>query len=104
VLPRTVARAPRFFPPATGTGKSDPRFLRTSILGPNDQWSATENVPVSDNLRFVYIFGCDAGKKASQWPEHLAPAQAITYNRWSTAFDHALWFGITGPGLLKNLP
>jgi len=47
---------------------------------------ASENAPVSSQLQLAYIFACDGGKKASQWEEHLAPAQVITYNRASTVW------------------
>jgi hypothetical protein len=92
------------FPPDTrATNQDGPRFLRTSILGPNNQWGEMKSVPVSRDLRLVYMFGCDVGKETSQWQKHLAPAETVTYDRWSTAFDHALWFGLTGPGALKRL-
>jgi hypothetical protein len=91
------------FAPETKAANNGPRFLRTSILGPNNQWGDTENVPVSGDLRLVYMFGCDVGKNRPQWQKHLAPAEAITYDRWSTVFDHAVWFGLKGPGALKRI-
>jgi hypothetical protein len=51
----------------------------------------------------AYIFACNAGKKASQWEEHLSPARVVTYNRLSTVFDHAVWFAFSGPSQLKQL-
>jgi hypothetical protein len=92
-------------PPDTGTvdeNKSS-RFLRVSVLGPDNKWSKSENAVVSSHLQLAYIFACDGGKRASQWQEHLAPAQVITYNRASTVWDHACWFAITGPAQLKKL-
>jgi hypothetical protein len=91
------------FPPGTDA-KEGARFVRTSVLGPDNKWSDMEIVAAHDDLGLVYIFGCDVGKKASQWQKHLAPARVITYDRWSSVFDHAVWFGVTGPGLLKRLP
>jgi len=58
---------------------------------------------VNRDVRLVYIFGCDSGKRAPLWQEHLAPARVVAYNRWSTVFDHALWFALTGPAELKEL-
>jgi hypothetical protein len=92
------------FPPATRASDAQGRrFLRASILGAHNKWGEMENVPVHGGLQLVYMFGCDVGKKASQWQKHLAPAQVITYDRWSTVFDHACWFGLTGPARLKTL-
>jgi hypothetical protein len=93
------------FPPAPGATSNTrtSRFLRTSVFGADGQWGRIEKVDVTDELRLVYFFGCDVGKKASLWQEHLAPARVVTYNRWSTVFDHALWFAFTGPAELKRL-
>jgi hypothetical protein len=78
-------------------------FLRMAVRGTDNKWGMSENVKVSNQLQLAYIFGCNAGNKASQWREHLAPAQVVTYNRLSTVFDHALWFAFTGPSQLETL-
>ena len=87
---------------ATDENKNS-RFLRVRVLGADKKWSEGENVPVNSRLQLAYIFACDGGKKASQWEEHLAPAQVITYNRASTVWDHAFWFALIGPSQLKKL-
>lgn len=70
------------------------RFLRIGVLGADNEWGRSENIKVNDQLQLAYVFACNARKKASQWQEHLAPAWVITYNRLSTALDHALWFAL----------
>ncbi len=79
------------------------RFLQTKVLGRNDKWSAWQNVTVGSQLRLAYIFACNSGTRDSQWQEHLAPAPVITYNRVSSAFDHAYWFAFAGPATLSKL-
>jgi hypothetical protein len=92
-------------PPDTGATneRQSSRFLRISVLDADNKFHEWENVDVNSELRLVYLFGCDAGKKASQWEEHLAPAQVVSYNRMSTIFDHGLWFGFTAPAQMKKL-
>jgi len=80
-----------------------PHFLRVGFRGADGKWRNTENMPVSGELQLAYIFACHAGTRASEWQEHLAPARVVTYNRFSTIWDHALWFAVTGPAELKNL-
>lgn len=94
----------RVWPPDAGATdeKKSSRYLRVSVLGPGKKWSKEENLPANGHLQLAYIFACDAGKKAREWQEHLAPAQVITYNRASTVLDHAFWFAFTGPGELKK--
>ena len=65
--------------------------------------SNLENLSVNRDLKLAYIFACHGGTKASEWQEHLAPAQVVVYNRFSTVWDHAIWFAFTGPSELKNL-
>ena len=93
------------WPADTGVtdAKGNSRFLRVSVLGPDKTWGKSEDVAVNSQLQVAYIFACNAGKRASQWQEHLAPAQVITYNRASTVWDHAVWFALTGPTLLQKL-
>lgn len=83
--------------------KNNARFLRMGVLSADNKWGKLENVEVKGELQLAYIFGCDAGKMAARWEEHLSPARVITYNRPSTLFDHALWFAFTGPGQLEGL-
>lgn len=92
-------------PPDTGTmdERKSARFLRTKILDRHDKWSEWKNVSVGSQLRLAYIFACNSGTRASQWQEHLAPAQVVTYNRISTVLDHAYWFAFTGPATIKEL-
>ena len=78
-------------------------FLRVGTRGVDRQWSKAENVKMTSQLRLVYLFACNTGTKASQWEEHLAPAQVVTYDRYSTILDHAFWFAFTGPSELKRL-
>jgi len=78
-------------------------FLRIGIRGADSKWSNLENVSVNPDLKLAYIFACHGGTKACQWQEHLAPAQVVVYNRFSTVWDHAIWFAFTGPSELKNL-
>jgi hypothetical protein len=87
---------------ATDEAKS-PRFLCTGVRATDDKWGKLENVRVNNQLELAYIFACNAGKKASQWREHLAPAKVVAYDRFSTFLDHALWFAFTGPSELKAL-
>jgi len=54
-------------------------------------------------LRFPDLFACEAGKRESQWEEHLAPAKVIAYDRASTVWDHAYWFAWSGPAQMKRL-
>jgi hypothetical protein len=95
----------RVWPPDSGATDEarSPRFLRMSVLGPDEKWGKAESVPVNKHLQLAYIFACNGGRKASQWQEHLAPAQVITYNRVSTLWDHAVWFALTGPAEVKKL-
>ena len=83
--------------------KKSSRFLRLSLLDADFKPGEWENVNVNSDLRLVYLFACDSGKKASQWEEHVAPARVITYNRMSTVFDHAIWFAFTGPVQLGQI-
>src|SRR5262249_54171231 len=80
-----------------------PHFLRIGFRGADDKWRRVENLSVNGDLQLAYIFACHAGTKAAQWQEHLAPARVVTYNRFSTVWDHAAWFALTGPEELKNL-
>lgn len=79
------------------------RFLHTRVFGADDKWGGIESMDVNRDVWLVYIFGCDSGKNVSLWQEHLAPARVVAYNRWSTVFDHALWFALTGPAELRKL-
>ena len=92
-------------PPASGATDEmkSSRFLRISVLGADYKPGGWENMAVNRELRLAYLFACNSGKKASQWEEHLAPAQVIMYNRVSTILDHGLWFAFTGPAQLKKL-
>jgi hypothetical protein len=92
-------------PPDKGASNelNSSRFLRTSIFGADNKPGKWDDINVNDQLRLLYLFGCNAGKKASQWEQHLAPAQVISYDRYSSVIDHALWFGLTGPAQLRNL-
>jgi hypothetical protein len=96
----------RVWPSDTGATdeRSSSRFLRASVLGTDHKWGEGENVAVSDHLQLAYLFACHGGKKASEWTEHLAPARVITYDRFSTVWDHAIWFAFTGPAQMKKLP
>jgi len=67
------------------------------------KWENWENVRVNSYLQLAYIFACNAGQKALQWQDRLAPAQVVTYNRPSTILDHARWFALTGPSQLQRL-
>jgi hypothetical protein len=78
-------------------------FLRIGALQADNKWARQENVSVNTHLQLAYVFACNAGDRASQWQEHLAPAQVVTYNRLSTVWDHALWFAFTGPAELIKL-
>jgi hypothetical protein len=95
----------RVWPPDSGVTDEAKglRFLQMSFLRPNNKWGKAENVPANSQLKLAYIFACNGGRKATQWREHLAPAQVITYNRVSTLWDHAVWFAFRGPAQLKNL-
>lgn len=106
--PQTLCIGP---PDAGDTNQiNNSRFLRTCVL-PDDyeswtrlkegKWDQWENIDVNSGLRLMYIFGCDAGKKG--WKEHLAPARVVTYDRTSSAFDHVLWFALTGPAELRKV-
>lgn len=92
-------------PPDSGTvdAKLSSRFLRTSVLGPDNKWGQWEDVEVNSGVRLVYLFACEAGKRESQWEEHLAPAKVIAYDRASTVWDHAYWFAWSGPAQMKRL-
>ncbi len=79
------------------------RFVQTAELSASNNWSHREPIAVGADLRLVYLFACDAGKRAAQWEEHLGPAKVITYDRASTPYDHAWWFALTGPDLLKGI-
>ncbi|HXT40539.1 MAG TPA: hypothetical protein VN887_11030 [Candidatus Angelobacter sp.] len=87
---------------ATDTGQNF-RFLRMCIFGADNKPGAWEDVSVNHGMRLVYLFGCNAGMKAAEWEEHLAPAQVVTYKRESTVFDHGLWFACVGPAQVKQL-
>jgi len=78
------------------------RFLCVGVQAPDHAWRP-ETVKVNDQLELVYLFACNAGKKASLWQEHLAPAKVVAYDRFSTLLDHALWFAFTGPIEVKKL-
>lgn len=104
VVPRIGAGTLCVAPPDPGATDQMNRsqFLRLAVLGADNNWSNAGNVTVGDQLRIAYVFACDAGIKASQWKEHLSPAQVIMYNRTSTLYDHAWWFAFTGPALLRK--
>jgi hypothetical protein len=82
---------------------NDLRFLCVGLQGANDQWKSIENVSANREIQLAYIFACHAGKKAAQWKEHLAPARVVTYDRFSTIWDHAVWFAFTGPSEMKTV-
>ena len=82
---------------------TSPHFLRIGIQKKDGKWTQLENVSVNSDLELAYIFACHAGRRAAQWQEHLAPAQVITYDRFSTVWDHAIWFAFTGPSEIKKI-
>ena len=73
------------------------------VFGADNKPGAWENAAVNDAMQLVYVFGCNAGRKAAEWKAHLAPAEVVTYDRESTVFDHATWFAIVGPKQVKRL-
>lgn len=83
--------------------KGDVRFLHVGFRASNHKWRNVENLSVNSHLQLTYIFACNAGTKAPQWREHLAPALVFTYNRFSTVWDHAIWFAFTGPSFMKTI-
>ena len=89
------------------TGVTDetgsPHFLCLGSRGADDKWRKSETVKIDGQVQLVYIFACNAGKRAAQWQEHVAPAHVVTYDRFSTVLDHALWFAFSGPSEIKGL-
>ena len=83
--------------------RNSPHFLSMSVVGKDNRYDHWENVAVGDNLQLAYIFACNGGERASEWKEHLSPAQVVTYNRVSTIYDHAYWFAVAGPAAVEHL-
>lgn len=46
--------------------------VRVAVLGANIKWGKWKNVDVKSDWRLVYIFLCEAGKKAASWEQSLA--------------------------------
>lgn len=82
--------------------RNSSHFLSMSVVGKDNRYVHWENVAVSDNLQLAYIFACNGGERATEWKEHLSPAQVVTYNRVSTVYDHAYWFAIAGPAVIGH--
>jgi hypothetical protein len=92
-------------PPAMGTTNEldKPHYLGICALTADKKWSPWEMLEAGHQLRLVYVAGCDSGKKAAQWTEHLSPARVITFNRLSSLIEHAYWVTIAAPAEIKQL-
>jgi hypothetical protein len=59
--------------------------------------------PDPKKLQFVYITGCNAGVKAADWEGAFAPAEVITFPRYSGGMEHILWALVAAPRRLEDI-
>jgi uncharacterized membrane protein len=75
-------------------------FPVIGFVKPN--FPTTSATPGKD-LQFVYMSACDAGEKATEWEQRLAPARVVTFGRLSAAGEHLSWLWCDAPGQLKEI-
>lgn len=69
------------------------------LLWPND----LKATPLSSNLQFVYLTGCETGLMHDEWQQHLKPAEVKTFSRLSATMEHVYWLLSEGPEYIRNL-
>ena len=75
-------------------GVNGPMLYREGSLGPQD---VAQGMPVGPELRLVYLAACHGGDMANQWKRVLAPAEVVSYPRFSAYVEHAFWLWIRLP-------
>ena len=55
------------------------------------------------DLQFVYISACNGGEKATQWEQRFAPAEVVTFDRFSAGKEYLWWRWIDAPSRLRGL-
>lgn len=58
---------------------------------------------IGEDLRFVYITGCDSGALAQEWERSLAPAEVVTFDRLSAWLEHIYWLLFRGADQIRAL-
>lgn len=58
---------------------------------------------VGQQLRYVYLTGCDSGAQGLDWERVLRPAQVATHDRLTAVVEHVWWMWFTGPELLREI-
>ncbi len=58
---------------------------------------------VGQQLRYVYLTGCDSGAQGLDWERVLRPAQVATHDRLTAVVEHVWWMWFTGPELLRDI-
>jgi len=69
---------------------------RQGLMVPEGYFEAHEvqDLRVSDQLRFVYLTGCD---QKTAWVDAFSPAQVVTYDRLTAVVEHIWWMWRHGP-------
>lgn len=71
---------------------SDGQIYDFASLGPDEGFAKY----VGPSLQLVYLSACDAGHKAAQWQEELAPARVMSFDRRSAIVEHIYWLWTWG--------
>lgn len=59
--------------------------------------------PAGEQLRFVYLAGCDSGAQQKEWASRLAPAQLRTFDRLTPTLEHLWRLWTEMPGTLRSI-
>jgi len=80
-------------------GENGPMLYREGSLGPQD---VAQGMAVGSDLRLVYLAACHGGDMADQWKKVLAPAEVISYPRFSAHLEHAYWLWVRLPRFISG--
>jgi hypothetical protein len=79
----------------------------TIPLSGSDEHYAASDVDqgggAGSNLQLIYMAGCFTGSMEQEWKRSLAPAEVISFNRFSWVFEHVMWLWFRGPILVSKM-
>ena len=80
-------------------GESGPLVHRDGAFTPQD---VAQGMRVGKELRLVYLAACHGGDLADQSRAVLAPAEVVSYPRFSAYLEHAYWLWIRLPRFIAG--
>ncbi len=81
-------------------GRAQGLLLKTGYVSPED----VKAMGAKSQLQYVYLTSCDSGAQKEAWEDAFAPAEVITYDRYTAVVEHAWWLWFRAPATIRALP